>query len=127
MLIVSIILSKLVQRVITPGHVLYRSLFALFLIFLLSQAGIDNYLCHCGRLALVRHLGSPVHYNNCSAFVSWEDGTSSFNPSVIKIALGGDIHPQPGPSSTALRGSPTARTVASEMNVFPKNAHLDIN
>lgn len=54
------------------------------------------------------------------------NGTSSFNPSVIRIILGGDVHPQPGPSLTALRGSSTARSVASELNVFPKNTHANI-
>ena len=138
------------------GHVLYRSAFALFLIFLLSWAGIDNYkfddtghhqagvvicvqpqavvcstsnLC-CGCLAFVHHLGSPcalhrlvrIHFLGRRLLYS-SNGT--FNPSVIRIALGGDVHPQPGPSLT-LHGSSTARTLASEMSVFPKNAHLNI-
>ena len=54
------------------------------------------------------------------------NGTSSFNPSVIRIVLGGDVHPQPGPSLTALRCSSTARSVASELHVFPKNTHANI-
>ena len=54
------------------------------------------------------------------------NGTSSFNPSVIRIVLGGDVHPQPGPSRTAPRCSSTARSVASELDVFLKNTHANI-
>ena len=140
------------------GHVLYRSAFALFLIFLLRWAGIDNYkfdhtghrqagvvICvqlqavvcstsnlRCGCLAFVRHLGSPhalrrlvrIRFLGRRLLYS-SNGTSTFNPSVIRISMGGDVHPHPGPSPT-LRGSSTARTLASETSVFPKNAHLNI-
>ena len=54
------------------------------------------------------------------------NATSSFNPSVLRVVLGGDAHPQPGPSPTALRCSSTARSVASELHVFPKNTHANI-
>ena len=146
--------------VISSGHDLCRSSFALLLIFLLSQGDIDNYkfdhigyhqvgavtcvqswaflsripnLCRSSCLALDRHLGSPRAFQRlaCIRFLGRRllyccNGTSSFNPSVIKIVLGGDIHPQPGRSLTALRSSSTSSTVASELNVFPKNAHLNI-
>ena len=89
-------------------------------------------LCHRSCWAFVRHLGSP---SACYQLV-WVrflgrrllyfcNGTTSFNPSVIRILIGGDIHPQPGPNLTALRGSPTARTVASKINL-PRDAHLNI-
>ena len=54
------------------------------------------------------------------------NGTSSFNPSVIRIVFGGDVHPQPGPSRTAPRCSSTGRSVASELDVFLKNTHANI-
>ena len=89
--------------------------------------------CHCCCLAFVRHLGSScaLHWLVRIRFLGRRplyscNGTSSFNPSVIRIVLGGDVHPQPGPSPTALRGSSTARSVASELNVFPKNTHANI-
>ena len=83
-------------------------------------------------MAFVRHLGSP---SACYQLV-WVrflgrrllyfcNGTTSFNPSVIRILIGGDIHPQPGPNLTALRGSPTARTVASRIYLL-RDAHLNI-
>ena len=89
-------------------------------------------LCHRSCWAFVRHLGSP---SACYQLV-WVrflgrrllyfcNGTSSFNPSVIRILIGGDIHPQPGPNLTALRGSPTARTVASKI-YLPRDAHWNI-
>ncbi|KAK2557408.1 hypothetical protein P5673_020524, partial [Acropora cervicornis] len=40
--------------------------------------------------------------------------------------FGGDVHPQPGPSPTALRCSSTARSVAFELNFSPKNTHANI-
>jgi len=130
------------------SYVLDRSAFAFLLTFFLSRACIDNYkfdhtshhqagavvcvqplvvfsstsnLCHCGCLALVRHLGSPrvphrlvrIRFLGRRLLYSC-NWTSSFNPSVIRIALGGDVHPQPGPSPTAVHGSSTARSVASE-------------
>ena len=86
-------------------------------------------LCHRSCWAFVRHLGSP---SACYQLV-WVrflgrrllyfcNGTTSFNPSVIRILIRGDIHPQPGPNLTALRGSPTARTVASKI-YLPRDAH----
>ena len=90
-------------------------------------------LCHRSCWAFVRHLGSP---SACYQLV-WVrflgrrllyfcNGTTSFNPSVIRILIRGDIHPQPGPNLTALRGSPTARTVASKI-YLPRDAHWNIN
>lgn len=52
--------------------------------------------------------------------------TSSFNPSLIRRPFGADVHPQPGPSPTALRCSSTARSVAFELNFSPKNTHANI-
>jgi len=52
--------------------------------------------------------------------------TSSFNTSLIRRVFGGDVHPQPGPSPTALRCSSTARSVAFELNFSPKNTHANI-
>lgn len=133
------------------GHVFYHLAFAFLFIFLLRKVGIGfkqprqiihvqpqtifsrtSNFCHCSCLALVCHLGSPraIQRLVCIRFLGRRllccNGTSSFNRSVIKIALSGDIHPQPGPNSTALCGFLTARTVASQLNIFPKNAHLNI-
>ena len=89
--------------------------------------------CHCCCLALIHHLGSPCAFHRLVRirFLGRHllyscNGISSFNPSLIRIVLGGDVHPQPGPSPTALRGSSTARSLASELNVFPKNTHANI-
>ena len=52
------------------------------------------------------------------------NGASSFNPSILRIVLSGDIHPQPGPTSTAFYGSPS-RMPTLEIQ-FPKNANSNI-